>query len=130
MNAVAYYLARARSGPFEDVFFGLLELGDDSIPALQEAYRIEADVTVRALIVEVVWQRRDHSTIPFLAEALGDPDPETWKQALDGLVALGTPEAKRALVSAIDESAGRDAERRDWIAEAISDWAGPGEGPV
>jgi HEAT repeat protein len=119
MEAVDDYLERARSGFREDAFFGLLGLKDDPIPALREAYRIEIDPDLRALIVQIVWQRRQPSSIPFLADALTDPDLETWKQALDGLVTLRSTEAKQALETAIDGLAGRDANRRAWIAEAI-----------
>ena len=119
MEAVDYYVRQARSGHTEDAFFGLLDLVDDPISALQEVYRIELDPEIRSLIVEVVWQRRQPSAIPFLANALVDPHPEAWKQALDGLVALGTPDAKRALETAILGSAGQDDERRAWIVEAI-----------
>ena len=46
-----------------------------------------------------------------------DPAPEVWKQALDGLVCLASPEAWRALRSAADGE--DDEERRAWIEEAI-----------
>ena len=121
MEAVDCYLEGARSGNSEAAFFGLLDLEEDPIPALQEVYRIEPDPAIRALIVEIVWQRRQPSTVLFLADALGDPHPETWKQALDGLVALGTLEAKRVLEMAIQGSAGHDNERRAWIEEAINE---------
>jgi hypothetical protein len=125
MEAVDYYLERARSGDSEQAFFGLLELGEDPIPALRESYEIEPDATIRALIVQIVWQRRQPSATSFLAEALLDPDPETWKQALDGLVALGTQEERKVLVSALDGSIGSGDERWAWISEALETWDDP-----
>jgi len=56
---------------------------------------------------------------------LRDPDAETWKQALDGLVVLGTPEAKLRLESALDGLVGRDDERRAWISEVLENWGDP-----
>lgn len=47
-----------------------------------------------------MWQHRDFSIIPFLAEALGDEAPEVWKQALDGLVTLASPAARQVLCDA------------------------------
>ena len=43
--------------------------------------------------------------------------PVVWKQALDGLVTLASPESLRVLRSAADSEC--DAERRAWIEEAI-----------
>jgi hypothetical protein len=118
MEAVNHDLERFRAGDGDDAFFGLIDLQTDPIPGLTAAYRVEPDATVRAFIVHVLWQRRDPRTVGFLAEALNDPDPETWKQALDGLVALGNHQAKAALGVALAGAA----ERRAWIAEALTDW--------
>jgi hypothetical protein len=38
-------------------------------------------------------QFRDPAALPVLAEALQDPYEVVWKDALDGLVTLGGPEA-------------------------------------
>ncbi len=128
MREVDDYLDRARAGDAEAAFFGILELQRDPIPALQEAFQVEHDPQIRSLIVLTLWQRREPSTAAFLAEVLDDPEPETWKQALDGLVTLGTPEARRALASAMDGSPGNEPIRRDWIAEMLADWDGSREG--
>lgn len=117
MGVVDDYIERARSGDHEGAFHGLRELDSDALPALQEAYRCEGDPVVRSLLVEAVWQHRQPSAIGFLADVLGDPTPVVWKQALDGLVTLASPESLRLLRSAADGEC--DAERRDWIEEAI-----------
>ena len=121
MEAVAYYLSKARSGALEDAFHGLRELGPAALPAMQSAYRDEADPIVRALLVEVIGHHRQPSTIDFLADALEDSAPVVWKQALDGLVALASPDSLRALRSAADREA--DEDRRAWIEEAADQTA-------
>lgn len=117
MGVVDDYIERARSGDHEGAFHGLRELDSDALPALHEAYRCEEDPVVRSLLVEAVWQHREPSAIGFLADVLGDPMPVVWKQALDGLVSLASPESLRVLRSAADSEC--DAERRAWIEEAI-----------
>ena len=117
MNAVDYYIEMARSGDGDEAFHGLRELAADTIPALQETYRSEPDPTVRAVLVRAIWEHRDPSVIDFLAEAVRDRDPAVWKEALDGLVTLASPEAERALEMTIGSDC--DAKRRDWIFEAI-----------
>ncbi len=117
MNALDYYIEKARSGNGDAAFHGLRELDANTIPAIQEAYRSEPDPTVRALFVRAIWEHRDPSVIDFLAEAVGDPHPAVWKEALDGLVTLASPEAQSVLEAIIGSD--RDAERRDWIGEAI-----------
>jgi HEAT repeats len=119
MTEVDFYLNQARNGEVDAAFHGLIELGDDAIPALQQAYRTESDSAIRALIVEAVWQHRLPATIDFLAVALIDPHPDVWKQALDGLVTLASAESRDVLEAALEHASAGDAEYRDWIREAI-----------
>jgi hypothetical protein len=120
MNAqVEYYLNRARNGEHDTAFFGLIELPDDLLPDLERAYHDEPDPGIRSLIVEAVWQHRLPSSVDFLARALDDPNPEVWKQALDGLVTLSSPGSRSVLEMAKCRVRGRDAVRGAWIAEAI-----------
>jgi hypothetical protein len=85
-EAVEYYLEQLRAG--RAPFFDLLELGAIAIPELVDAYRAEADGGYREFLVEVIWQYRDPSAIPFPAEALRDDAADVWKEAIDGLVAM------------------------------------------
>lgn len=117
MDAIADYLKMARSGALGDPFHGLRELGPGAFPAMQSAFHSETDPIIRALIVEAIWQHRQLSTIGFLADALRDPAPDVWKQALDGLVALASRASIQALRSARDRET--NAERRAWIEEAL-----------
>jgi hypothetical protein len=119
MTEIDGNLDLARDGDIGAAFHGLIELRDDDIPALQEAYRVESEPAIRALVVEAVWQHRLPSTTDFLAVALADPHLEVWKRALDGLVTLASAESRKALEAALESAAARDSEHRAWIEEAI-----------
>ncbi len=81
-----------------DFFNG--QLGPSALPILIDAFRREPDNSVRAFLLNVIWEFRSPASIPVLAEALNDPDPEVWKQALDGLVTIKSKEARNALQAA------------------------------
>jgi HEAT repeat protein len=115
MDAARHYLDLARSDV--EVYHALLDLGVGAVPTLWEEYLSEPDPSVRSLIVHVIWQTRSPSVVDMIAEALGNPSPDVWKEALDGLVTLATPEAERALTDAAGRES--DAEKRAWIDEAI-----------
>jgi hypothetical protein len=120
MKSVAHpvtdYLQRYREGHRDEAFFGLLETDPDILPFLMSAFRAESDGRVRAFLVEVIWQHRKQSVIPFLGEALADSESVVWRQALDGLVTLSSPAALEILHSSHRSATG---ESRGWIAEAI-----------
>ena len=124
MKTITSYLDWARTGNPEAALQGLIDLGEAAIPHLVEAYRAEADPTVRALIVEAVWQIRSHASIDFLGEALQDPSGEVWRQALDGLVTLATPESLRILEGALETTKAGDEDFQTWIEGAIEDVSG------
>jgi HEAT repeat protein len=124
MVTITSFLDWARTGNREAAFHALIDLGESAIPRLAEAYRAEADPALRALIVEVVWQMRSHASFDFLGEALQDPSPEVWRQALDGLVTLATPESLRILEGARDSSPNGDEDFRAWVEGAIDDVSG------
>jgi HEAT repeats len=119
---VAASLDRCRQGDWDGAFHDFIEAGQKIIPQLIEAYRNEPDAKVRDFIVEVIWQNRQPSTIPFLGEALLDPDASVWKQAVDGLVTLASTESANKLRSVGNREFSRQAdaaEFRVWIDEAI-----------
>ncbi len=115
-HPVAEYLQRYREGHRDEAFFGLLETGQDILPELISAFRTESASRVRAFLVEVIWQHRQQSVIPFLGQALRDSESVVWREALDGLVTLASPAALEVLRSAHHSATG---ECRSWIAEAI-----------
>jgi hypothetical protein len=124
MTPMAACLDLARTGHREGALHSLIELGQTALPDLVNAYRAEADPTVRALIVEAVWQLRTHVSVTFLGEALQDPDSEVWKQALDGLATLAGPESLHVLESARDRIGDDREEFREWVDGAIEDVSG------
>src|SRR5262245_40284300 len=99
-ETVAYYLERLRQGDDEEAFFGLIESHSRVVPVLIEAFATEKDRVVRAQIIQYIWQHRRPDTVPFLAHVLHDPEPAVWKEALDGLVAIGGDGALQALQAA------------------------------
>jgi HEAT repeat protein len=118
MDFINHFLEKARSGDVDAAFHDLAELGSAAIPALREAYRFEADPTTRAVIVRAIREHKLPLSVDFFAFALNDISPEVWKEALDGLVALATPEACQALVQSLTHL--QDVERRVWFQEAIA----------
>ncbi len=102
----------------ENAFHTLLEADHTILPNLMQHFAAEADGAHRARILEVIWQHRLTSTIPFLASALHDPHSEVWKQALDGLVAIGGNDSRNVLVDFRSDIAPND-DRFDWVNEAI-----------
>src|SRR5262245_58891265 len=91
------------------------------LPDLISAFHAESDTEVRAFLVEIIWQHRQPSVIPFLGEALFDSDPNVWRQALDGLVALASPASLDVLQAARARQFPRQCEAafRRWLDEAI-----------
>jgi hypothetical protein len=115
-------LDKFRGGEEEAAFFALLEIPGDVLPALIDAFRIETDAAIRALLVRAAWDRRDHSALPFLGEALSELQEQVWQQALDGLVAFASPESLEILRRARHRDCADDAAAkrfRLWLEEAI-----------
>lgn len=105
-------------GSDENAYHTLMEADDDIVPLLMEHYAAVLDGEHRARIIEVIWQHRLSTTIPFLATALNDEHPDVWKRALDGLVTIGGNESRRVLKECLARIVSDD-ERSIWIAEAI-----------
>jgi hypothetical protein len=121
---IAYYLEMFRSGDADNAFHGLLEIDRDILPELMAVFRGEQDIGVRELLVEVIWEYRERSVIPFLGEALSDTEPRIWRQALNGLVALASPAALDVLRAARTRQFPTQCETeefRRWLEEAIEE---------
>jgi len=119
---IAYYLERYHRGEGETAFHCLLEMSDAVLPALMTEYHQTGDIPFRVFLLNVIWQNRQPSVVPFLEKALWDPEPEVWKEALDGLVALASPASLKVLLGArtmnvLDRPGGT--EWVEWIDEAI-----------
>jgi HEAT repeat protein len=98
---VRRYFDLARAGQIESAFFGLIDLDKTALPILEQEFRMEQDPSIRALAIKVVWNARSPASVRFLVEALSDPHPQVWNEALDGLVALASPESSRAVECAL-----------------------------
>ena len=143
---IDYYLERLRRGHGDQAYHGLLETSYEILPELIVAFRAEMDTRIREFLLGIIWERWQESVRPFvgdalldikasrepavtlarsvialLGEALLDPEPLVWKQALDGLVAFASPEALEALRAARTRQfpSQRDTEEfRRWLQEA------------
>ncbi|MFO1457763.1 MAG: HEAT repeat domain-containing protein [Verrucomicrobiota bacterium] len=122
MNPVASpvqeFLGKFRKGDRDAAFFGLLELDRRFLPELMSLFPSERDAQVRAFLVEILWQHRQASIIPFLEDALQDPAPEVWKEALNGLVTLASP----AVLGVLRRAKSRRSDSNEflrWVDEAI-----------
>jgi hypothetical protein len=124
MRSVNDFLELARKGHNEAALQGLIDLGEPAIELLSASYRGESSASVRALIVEAVWQIRSHASVDFLGEALLDPAPEVWRQALDGLVTLASAQSLQILESTRDQLGDNRPELGDWLDGAIDDVRG------
>jgi len=81
-----------RAGDEDTAIASLLEIAEDILPSLSAIYRNESDPDLRAFLVRVAWERREEMSVNFILEALNDPAEEVWQSALDGTVALASPE--------------------------------------
>jgi hypothetical protein len=90
-------LAAYRNGEDEEPLAALIELEGEIVPALMQLFSSETDADVRAFLVRVAWERREQSSVDFIVVALNDPVEEVWQSALDGAVALASPEILEVL---------------------------------
>jgi hypothetical protein len=121
-SQIAECLQRFLKGDRDGAFCTLLEMEHSILPDLMAAFRSERDSRVREFLVEIIWQHRQPSAIPFLGEALRDGEAAVWKQALDGLVTQASPAALDVLRAARTRQfpTQRETEEfRRWLDEAI-----------
>jgi hypothetical protein len=121
-SEIGDYLEMFRRGDTDDAFHGLLELDPGVIPELMAVFRRERDARVREFLVEVIWEYREPSVVPFLGEALLDSEPCVWQEALNGLVTLVSPKALDVLRAARTRefpTRRETQEFREWLEEAI-----------
>jgi hypothetical protein len=90
-------LAAYRNGEDEEPLAALIELEGEIVPALMQLFSSETDADVRAFLVRVAWERREQNSVDFIVVALNDPVEEVWQSALDGAVALASPEILEVL---------------------------------
>ena len=90
-------LAAYRNGEDDEPLAALIELEGEIVPALMQLFSSETDADVRAFLVRVAWERREQNSVDFIVVALNDPVEEVWQSALDGAVALASPEILEVL---------------------------------
>jgi hypothetical protein len=130
-ECASYYLELLRQGRAEDAFYGLIEAEPAVVPVLIAAFARDENRGIRAQIVQCIWQHRRPETIGFLAHLLDDPEPAVWKEALDGLAAIGGSETIRTLQEArsrIAVSRAGQAITVEWIDEALEQVRSAGQG--
>jgi hypothetical protein len=121
-SLIQAYLDDFKKGDHQNAFCGLATMSHDALPELIARFKKVHDKKVRVFLVETIWQHRQQSVIPFLAEILHDVEPDVWKEALDGLATLATPQAIEILRSARKRQFSRDRDTEEFracIDEAI-----------
>jgi hypothetical protein len=116
-DVTRHYIAALRGAGWENAYHSLMEVGGNASALLAEAFRSEREPGLRQLLLRLLWQTRSHDALPCLMQALEDDAQCVWKEALDGLVALGEPRAIEGLRAA---RAATDLEKAEWIDEAIA----------
>jgi HEAT repeat protein len=112
---VSHYISALRGADHENACRRLIELGPEVIPMVTTYFEREHDASVRATLVNIASQTNSSDAIPLLTEALNDVEPGVWKEALDGLVSLGGPDA----LEVIRQTRRRTPEKAEWLDEAI-----------
>src|SRR5262245_50349331 len=120
-NAVRSYVESIRAGDFETGSFGLLDIPDALELLIDEANRPE-NRSIRAALTKVIWEYRRPEAIGFLGNALDDPDPNVWKEALDGLVTIDGPESAQCIMATlarVKDGLIQNGLSVDWLEEAL-----------
>lgn len=78
-SLIAFYLEQFRQGHGDDAFHGLLELDHAALRDLAQTFQTSTDTSMRAFLLNVIWQHRQPSEIPLLAESLFDSEPKVWQ---------------------------------------------------
>ena len=122
VRIVAYYLEQLRKDEGDDPEMSLIEADHAVVPLLEAEFSVERDPQVRRKLIHIIWQHRLPTSVSILEEAIADSDPAVWKEALDGLVTLGSREAREVLKNTLNRSVHhphRPADFSSWVEEAI-----------
>jgi len=121
-DAADYYLRRLRAGDFESAFHGLIDLDPDIIHPLIAAYHAEKSPAICSELLRIIGEFRTPLALPVLSEAVRERRDHRWKEALDGLVTLASPESAAVLESVLRDEAvapNPDSEYIAWVREAL-----------
>jgi HEAT repeats len=115
------FIAALRGADRENAHHSLTELGQGIIPLLTLRFVNERDPSMRSTLVNVAWQTDAAGALALLKDALNDSEPSVWKEALDGLSAVGGQVALEVVREARKRA---DTPKADWLDEAIEQIAG------
>ena len=113
--AARHYLEMVQSRENEDAFHGLIELGAPVIPVLAKRFERETSPAIRSFLTKVAWHVRSDDVLQILSAALSAPEAEVWKEALDGLVSIATPQSLAVVRDALGDSV---TPKKEWLMEA------------
>ncbi|MCS6285538.1 MAG: HEAT repeat domain-containing protein [Nitrospira sp.] len=113
----AALLSEGRTRGWDQLHCALSALLPEAIGVIVRAYHEESDTRQRESLLHLLWEFRDPAAIPTLAEALKDPSDRVWKEALDGLVTLGTPSL--SYLEDARNAQPQSSVTRQWLDEAI-----------
>ena len=110
------YIEALGGDKWEDAYHHLTEMGDEVIHVVGDAFRQQSNGVLRRLLTRILWQTRSDRAVPLLSEALEDSQPQVWKEALDGLVAIGSEDALVCLLTARQRT---EMSKASWLDEGI-----------
>jgi len=118
-NKFDHFIRKYHNGDEEEAFFGLVDLGLDVLPDLLARFHAEVDFRERAFLLKISRNIGEPTSVSLMGEALHDQNPDVWKEALDGLVTLASPQALNVLYSARSNRLDNDDVFQEWLDEAI-----------
>jgi hypothetical protein len=113
---ISTYLRALRGKDRDDAYHRLIELGAAVIPSVVESFVSESEPSIRTTLVNIAWRTNSTDVIPFLKVALDDLEAAVWKEALDGLIALG---GQSALDVVLQARKATNNEKAEWLDEAV-----------
>ena len=119
---VDHYLREWDSRGWASAYHSLVELGPQVLPEIEARFLASRDGAFRAALVELARQMHSGDALSLFGAALRDASPEVWKNALDGLVALASPDSIAVLEKAARRSPpGRTSPQEwdEWVREAL-----------
>jgi len=120
---VEHYLREWGSRGWAGAYHSLIELGPQVLPELEARLETSSDAALRAALLEVAMHMHSPAALAIFARGLKDDSPTVWKEALDGLVDLASPEAVALLEdAAVATPPGRTspADWTAWLTEALN----------
>ena len=115
---IAQQVQRLATPEAQDAIANLLALSPLAIPALIEEFWSARNPELRSTLVFVVAQFADPSCIEFFIEAMDDVHEQSWMNALDGLVNIGSAAVVHRLTRFM-VTMNPDDIRGAWVMEAI-----------